>query len=73
MKRNSLWMRMMRATMAIAVGGSAMQLSGCDANVRATLLDGLQATTTGLSTSLITAFFLSIANDAAESDGFTTS
>ena len=73
MKRNSLWMRVVRATMAIAVGGSAMQLSGCDANVRNTLLDGLEATTTGLSASLISAFFLSIANDAAESDGFTTS
>jgi hypothetical protein len=63
---------MMRAAMAIAVGGSAMQLSGCDPNVRTTLIDGLQATTTSLSTSLITAFFLSIANDAAASDGFTT-
>jgi hypothetical protein len=45
------------------MGGSAFQLSGCDADVRDTLLSGLQATSTALSTTLISAFFLSISDD----------
>lgn len=57
--------------MAMAVGGSAFQLSGCDPAVRSTLLDGLSATTTTLSTALITAFFLGLDDDAGA--GLTTS
>jgi len=49
---------------SLAVGGSALQLSGCDPQVRSTLLDGLQTTTTSLSDALITAFFLSLADDS---------
>jgi hypothetical protein len=45
------------------MGGSAFQLSGCDPDVRATLLTGLHQTTTGLSATLITAFFQSLADD----------
>ena len=56
--------RFVRALMALAVGGSALQLSGCDPNVRATLLQGLQQTTQSLSTALISAFFLSIHDDS---------
>jgi hypothetical protein len=55
--------------MAIAVGGSAFQLSGCDPAVRSTLLDGLQATTTALSGALISAFFLGLDD---EDDGTLT-
>jgi hypothetical protein len=58
--------------MAVAVGGSAFQLTGCDPNVRAALLTGLQQTTTGLSTALITAFFLSLQDDDDASSGLTT-
>lgn len=63
MNKRSLWMRTMRATTILAMGGSAFQLSGCDADVRATILTGLQQTTAGLSTTLITAFFQSLADD----------
>lgn len=64
--------RFVRALMALAVGGSALQLSGCDANVRAALLQGLQQTTQSLSTALISAFFLSLQDDSALAGGLTT-
>ncbi len=58
--------------MAVAVGGSAFQLGGCDPNVRAVLLDGLQQTSVGLSTALLSAFFLSLEDGDAASSGLTT-
>jgi hypothetical protein len=59
--------------MALAVGGSALQLSGCDPDVRAALLGGLEQTTTSLTNALISAFFISLEDDdAASSDGLTT-
>ena len=57
--------------MALGVGGSALQLSGCDPTVRGALLEGLQQTTTDLSGALISAFFLSLQDDAG-SAGLTT-
>jgi hypothetical protein len=58
--------------MTLAVGGSAFQLSGCDPEVRSTLLEGLQTTTTSLSTALISAFFLSLEDDDAGGADLTT-
>jgi hypothetical protein len=49
--------------MALSLGGSAFQLSGCDPEVRSALLDGLEQTTQALSTSLIAAFFLGLQSD----------
>ena len=77
MNKRSVWKRVIRATTILAMGGSAFQLSGCDPDVRATLLTGLQQTSTGLSTALISAFFLSLADDdgtgtGGTSDGLTT-
>ncbi len=72
MARRSLWTRWLRTGMALAVGGSAFQLSGCDPDVRATLLDGLEATTATLSDALISAFFQSLADDEASSSLTTT-
>lgn len=72
MQKASLRSRVLRSVMAIAVGGSAFQLSGCDPAVRSTLLDGLQATTTALSGALISAFFLTLEDDDG-SDPLTTS
>lgn len=69
MKRTSLRQRMLRTTMAVAVGGSAFQLSGCDPAVRDTLLLGLEATTSSLSGALISAFFISLQDDEAVSQG----
>ena len=63
MNKQSIWKRFVRATTILAVGGSAFQLSGCDPAVRATLLEGLQQTSIGLSTALISAFFLSLEDD----------
>ena len=63
MNKRSFRRRIMHAVAALAVGGSAFQLSGCDAAVRQTILTGLQTTSTTLSASLITAFFQSLADD----------
>lgn len=64
MKKRNLRTRIVRAAMAIAIGGSAFQLSGCDPAVRTTLLGGLETTTTTLSNALISAFFLGLNNDS---------
>lgn len=62
----------MRTVMALAVGGSAFQLSGCDPNVRASLLGGLSNTTNSLADALIAAFFISLADDTGSGGGVTT-
>jgi len=74
MAKRNLKDRLIRLTMAAALGGSAFQLSGCDPSVRATLLDGLEATTQSLSTVLISAFFISLEDEDASgsTDGLTT-
>lgn len=55
--------RVLRTLTSLAIGGTALQLSGCDPQVRTALLDGLATTTTSLSDALITAFFLSLQDD----------
>ena len=69
MATRSMRTRLLRTAMTFAVGGSAFQLSGCDPAVRSTLLEGLQTTTSSLSTALISAFFLSLQDDEATSGG----
>ena len=71
MSKNTAYKRFVRFAMAIAVGGSAFQLSGCDPAVRTTILTGLQTTTQTLSSALITAFFLTLEDDSA-GGGLTT-
>lgn len=68
MSKPSFRVRFMRMAMAMAVGGSAFQLSGCDADVRSALLTGLENTTQTLSAALISAYFLSLDDG---SDGLT--
>ena len=68
MSKPSLRVRFVRMAMALAVGGSAFQLSGCDPEVRSALLTGLESTTQTLSSALITAYFLSLDDS---NDGFT--
>ena len=63
MTRNNRWRRFIRFAMAVAVGGSAFQLSGCDPAVRNTILTGLETTTVSLTNTLISAFFLSLDDD----------
>ncbi|HRX84883.1 MAG TPA: hypothetical protein P5572_07690 [Phycisphaerae bacterium] len=55
--------RMLRATTALLLGGSALQLSSCDPTVRSTLLTGLETTTSTLAQTFISAFFVSLTND----------
>ena len=63
MAKRNLKTRLTRFAMAVAVGGTAFQLSGCDPAVRSAVLTGLEATTATLSTTLITAFFISLEDD----------
>jgi len=58
--------------MALALGGSVFQLSGCDPAVRDTLLIGLETTTQSLSSALISAFFLSMQDGDGSIDSLTT-
>ena len=72
MTKGTLRVRIVRAALALAIGGSAFQLSGCDPAVRNALLTGLEGTTQSLSTTLITAVFLSLQNDSSSTTGLTT-
>ncbi|MCH8251587.1 MAG: hypothetical protein IID36_03950 [Planctomycetes bacterium] len=72
MNRKTYGQRFVRMLATAAMGGSIVQLSGCDPAVRDTLLVGLQSTTQSLSGALIDAFFISLADDEAEASGFTT-
>ncbi len=64
--------RLVRIVAAVAVGGSAFQLSGCDPAVRSSLLTGLEATTQSLSQTLIGAFFISLEDDSDSGSQLTT-
>ncbi len=72
MRTHSIRNRCLRFAAAVAVGGSAFQLSGCDPTVRDSLLSGLEETTSALSSALISAFFISLENNAANNQGLTT-
>ena len=73
MATRSVRTRLLRTAMVLALGGSAFQLSGCDPAVRSTLLDGLETTTSSLSSALISAFFLSLQdNSSTTGTGLTT-
>ena len=69
MAKRSYWTRVVRATMVLAIGGSAFQLSGCDPAVRSTPLEGLQTTTASLSSALISTFFLSLEDNSSTTGG----
>ncbi len=72
MAKRTLRRRMIRFVTALAVGGSAFQLSGCDPDVRTTLLLGLEGTTQALSDALISAFFLTLEDDDTANTTLTT-
>jgi len=67
MAKRSRRQRMLRATAALLVGGSALQLSSCDPTVRSTLLTGLEATSSTLAQTFISAFFFSLPDDEGSS------
>lgn len=72
MNRKTYGQRFVRMLAAAAMGGSIVQLSGCDPAVRDTLLTGLQSTSASLLGALNDAFFISLADDDAGASGFTT-
>jgi len=72
MRKRDLRTRCLRFVAAVAVGGSAFQLSGCDPAVRESLLTGLEETTSALSSALISAFFISLENNSSSGDPLTT-
>ena len=72
MTKKTLRGRFTRAAVALAIGGSAFQLSGCDPAVREALLSGMESTTQALSSTLISALYLSLQDDESSSSGMTT-
>lgn len=72
MAKRSYRHRFMRFATALMMGGAAFQLSGCDPTVRDTVLTGLESTATTLGTTLISAFFLSLNDNATTDTGLTT-
>lgn len=72
MKRKTPWQRIIKLVTAVAVGGSAFQISGCDPVVRDTILAGLETTTSTLTQTLISAFFISLQDDSSAAQGLTT-
>jgi len=68
-----LWSRFARRNtrmlVALAIGGSVMQISfsGCDQQLRDTLLTGIQASVNGLVTTFINAFFQALMTDDSSS------
>ena len=72
MKRTTPWQKVIKLATAVAVGGSAFQMSGCDPAVRDTVLVGLESTTSTLTQTLISAFFISLDDEGATSQGLTT-
>jgi len=67
MVKRSRRQRMIRALTALMLGGSTLQLSSCDPVVRDTLLTGLEATTSTLAQTFVTAFFASLVDEDVNS------
>ena len=72
MNRKTPWQRVIKLVTAVAVGGSAFQISGCDPAVRDTVLAGLETTTSTLTQTLITAFFISLEDGSSATQGLST-
>ncbi len=72
MKRKTPWQRVIKLATAVAVGGSAFQISGCDPAVRDVVLTGLETTTSTLTQTLISAFFISLEDGSSTTQGLTT-
>lgn len=56
----SILMRCRISLLSMAAGGSMLVLEGCDPNARETVLSGVEAATTGLFSTFISAFFQSL-------------
>ena len=63
MVKRSVRQRVQRAMLAVLIGGSTLILGDCDPTVRQTLLTGLEATTSTLAQTFITAYFISLQED----------
>ncbi len=66
MKKRGFRGRMVRAATAALIGGSLLQLGSCDPTVRATLLTGLESTSSTLVQTFVTAFFTSLQDDTTD-------
>jgi hypothetical protein len=64
--------RFVRAVAALAIGGTAFQLSSCTPEVRQVVLDGLQTASLGLATTAVTAYFTSLQDDTTGGTSLTT-
>ncbi|MFQ5489995.1 MAG: hypothetical protein ACE5GE_04670 [Phycisphaerae bacterium] len=60
--------RVLKMALSLVVGGSVFQLGSCDPTVRATLLSGLEQTTSTLLNTANSAFFISLQDDEDQTD-----
>ena len=72
MKKQSLRVRLMKVTMAVAVGGSTFAVTGCDPTVRSTIVSGLETSAQSITSSFISSFFLSLGDGDENGSGLTT-
>ena len=72
MAKPGVYKRFVRFTLAVALGGAPLVASGCDPTVKATVLAGLETTSSSLANTLISAYFISLADDAAAGGSLTT-
>ncbi len=68
MAKQGFKQRFVRFAAAVALGGAVFQIGGCDPTVRAALLTGLESTTSALTDTLLSAFFLSLQDDDTTAD-----
>ncbi|HEY3246586.1 MAG TPA: hypothetical protein VGM03_24845 [Phycisphaerae bacterium] len=72
MSKRGLKQRFLRLSVGLLLGGSLFQIGGCDPQVRSALLMGLESTTTSLSDTLISAFFISLQSNSTSNQNLTT-
>lgn len=71
MTRRGFRGRVLRMLTLLALGGSAIQLHGCNPTVRDSLLVGLETTANALADTLVQTFFAALQNNSS-SGGLTT-
>lgn len=72
MNRRGFRRRALHALAALTLAGGSIQVHGCDAAVRDTLLAGLETTVNALADTLIQTFFAALQDDSNTGGGATT-
>lgn len=72
MAKRRMRKRMLTLVAAATMGGAIFQFGACSPEVRGTLLDGLESSSTGLVSAFIAAFFDSIGDSGTSGDSSLT-